>query len=805
MKVSLSWLQAYVDLTMEAEELAHMLTMAGLEVEAIYDRYAFLNSVLVGRIATVSPHPRADRLKICQVEAGEQHHRVVCGAPNAAPGMLAPLALPGTEFIDGSVLTATVIRGERSHGMLCSQKELGLGLDGSGLMVLDSSLTPGIPLNQALDLRDPVLDIDLTPNRPDCLSVIGIAREVAGFQGKEMIRPEIKLPETVGDINDHTSVTIEAPGHCPRYAARLIRKLGVGPSPFWLQDRLLSVGLRPINNLVDITNFVMLETGQPLHAFDFDRLAGRRIVVRTAEAGEKFTTLDEKERTLETEMLMICDGEKPVGIAGVMGGMNSEISSSTTNVLLESAYFSPVSIRKTAKRLNLNTDAAHRFERGVDPHGTLVAIDRAAALMAELGKGELSGGTIDVKQALPQPPVIDLSVETTNRTLGTHLDIDAMGDLLQTIEFGIEPRQDDQILRVTTPSFRVDVSRPQDLMEEVARRWGYDNIPTTHTTLPAECPPVSRLISLRQEVRVLLAGLGFAETINYSFIHQDSGDRMRFKPDDARRDVVRILNPLTEDQAVMRTSLIPGLLETMQRNLARQSRTIKLFESGKIFIHKNAGAQPDEKEMLAGLWTGLRHAPGWHSKPENCDFYDIKGVVEHMLNALRIPDADFTKLPPEQCTFTRPGATAQIRIRDHIAGIIGEVHPDVLDAYDLKQGAYVYEIDFQQLTDAVPEAVHARPLPKYPATDRDATLIVDRTVEAGTLIEQVWQMNQPLVEDVQLFDVFQGGSVPHHRKSVSLRIVYRSTTETLEDDRINQIHKEITDRLVSCFRADLPA
>ncbi|MBI5062490.1 MAG: phenylalanine--tRNA ligase subunit beta, partial [Desulfatitalea sp.] len=375
--------------------------MTGLEVEAVEERYAYLDSVVVGRIGTAAPHPNADRLKLCTVETGDRSYTVVCGAPNAAVGMLAPLALPGTHLPGGMTVAEGVIRGQASAGMLCSQAELGLGPDGAGLMVLSPDLIVGQPLNQALGLSDAVMEVSLTPNRADCLSVMGIAREVAGFVGTRAKRPEIQLPAGQGDIQALTSVTIQSPDHCPRYAARLLENVTVGPSPFWLRDRLLSVGLRPINNIVDVTNLVMIETGQPLHAFDFDHLAENRIVVRTAGAGERFTTLDGKERTLEAHMLMICDGQKPVAVGGVMGGMNSEIEAGTTRVLIESAYFNPIGIRKTAKRLGLKSDASHRFERGVDPQGTLYALDRAAQLMAELGNGRLVAGGIDVTYTLP--------------------------------------------------------------------------------------------------------------------------------------------------------------------------------------------------------------------------------------------------------------------------------------------------------------------------------------------------------------------------------------------------------------------
>lgn len=804
MKVSISWLSTYVDIQMDIDQLAHALTMAGLEVDAVYDRYEYLNTVLVGRITQVEPHPKADKLKLCTVQAGPQSYCVVCGAPNAATDMLVPLALPGIELPNGTVVKASTIRGEKSEGMLCSELEICLGTDASKLMVLEGELTPGTPLNQALALSDMVLDIDLTPNRPDCLSFIGIAREIAAIQENTIRRPGIELPKGEGDINDHTSVTVDAPEHCPRYGARLITGIKVAPSPFWLQDRLLSVGLRPISNLVDITNFVMLETGQPLHAFDFDLLAEHRIIVRTADEGEKFTTLDEKERVLSAETLMICDGEKPVGIGGVMGGMNSEITSDTTRVLIEGAYFDPVSIRKTAKRLGLNTDATHRFERGVDPNGNLFAIDRAAQLMVELGQGKLIQGAIDVQHQVPQPPTIDLSVSATNRSLGTELEQNEIAKLLNGIAFKTKVTDDDT-LRVEAPSFRVDVSRPEDLMEEVARRWGYDNIPTTFAAIPAENTTASKELVQRQRIRDLMIGLGISEVINYSFIHKDSCNRLRFQADDVRRQVVELLNPLTEDQTVLRSSLIPGLLETMQRNISRQSKTLKLFEIGKTFISNGSNKQPDESDILAGLWTGDRVTPGWYVKPVACDFYDLKGVLESLLEGLKVSNAHYTRLPDEQCTYTKQGVCANIRINNDTVGVIGEIHPDVLNAYGLKQTAFVFEIHLAKLIEHIPDAIRALPLPKFPATSRDATLIVDQAMETEDILSMVRQLDQPLVEDVQLFDVFEGKPIPENRKSVSFRVIYRSDEKTLEDDTINQIHKEITQGLVTQFKADLPA
>lgn len=803
MKVSLSWLNEYVTVGMPVEQLAHRLTMAGLEVEGIDDRYAYLDTVVVGRISEMAPHPIADKLHLCQVHTGGGTCQVVCGAPNAAVGMLAPLALPGSALADGTQVAAGTIRGQTSQGMLCSAAELGLGPDRSGLMALAQDLTPGVALNRALGLSDAVLEISITPNRPDCLSVLGIAREVAGFQGVPLRRAGIRLPKAHGSIEAMTSVSIEAPDHCPRYSARLLDRITVAPSPFWLQDRLMSVGLRPINNIVDITNFILIETGQPLHAFDFDRLAEHRIVVRTATAGERFTTLDGKERELTEEMLMICDGRQPVAVGGVMGGLNSEIEAHTTRVLIESAYFNPLSIRKTARQLGLKTEANHRFERGVDPHGTLYALDRAAQLMAELGNGRLIDGCIDVVHDVPAPANIALSVADTNRLLGTDLAADEMARLLQSIEFKVEPRNN-ETLTVQAPTFRVDVSRPEDLMEEVARRAGYERIPVTFPYIAPDTRPAPKLPVQRQRIREFLAGMGFAEIITYSFVHADTCLRLRLPENDLRCRQLAILNPLTEDQAVMRTSLIPGLLETMQRNISRQSRHLKLFETGKIFISKGSDTQPEESEMLAGLWTGDRVESDWYVKPEPCDFYDLKGVVEGLLAGLHVHPVRFTRLQDDLCAYTHPGASAQILVDDRLVGILGQVHPRVAEAYDLRQKAFIFELDMQRLMDYIPDSLQSRPLPKFPATARDATLIVDKHLETGAILEQVRRMNESLVEEVRLFDVFEGRPIAEGRKSISLRIVYRSAQSTLEDAAVNQLHKTITNRLVEQFNADLP-
>ncbi len=805
MKVSLSWLKEYVEVTGTPAALSDALTMAGLEVDSVEDRYSYLDSVVVARVLTVNPHPNADRLTCCEVDLGERTTTVVCGAPNVKTGMRTPCALPGSQLPDGRTITAGVIRGEKSDGMLCSAFELALGDDRSGIMDLAAELQPGIALNQALELTDPVFEIDLTPNRPDCLSIIGVAREVAAFQGLRVSYPKPEAPAATGALTEQTSVEIQNAELCPRYTARMIVDVTVGPSPFWLRDRLLSVGLKPISNIVDITNFVMLETGQPLHAFDFDQLVENRIIVRAADTGEKFTTLDQKERTLPPNALMICDAEKAVGIGGVMGGLNSEIESDTTRVLLESACFDPISIRKTAKQTGLNTDASHRFERGVDPAGTVGALNRAAYLIAELGGGQLIAGTIDENPRPYKPRHIDLSVEAANRRLGTRLTAAEVKDYLESIEFEVTVA-DGEPLTVTPPSYRVDVTRPEDLSEEIARLFGYNNISTTFPLIPAEGRRPDPIRVLRDRIRQFMTGHGFSETVNYSFISASSVDRLRLPEHHPGRKGVKILNPISEDQSVMRSSLVPGLLETMGRNLSVQNKTLMMYEIGNTFFATGKpDSLPDEKEMLAGLWTGERTPFAWQGKPGECDFYDVKGAVEGLLENLGIQDAIFTRMDPADCSYTRPGATARVQTADKTLGLIGEIEPAVLKQYDLKQKAFILEFVVSELLEAGSETVDAHPIPKFPATARDITVIIEEAIESANLIGYIEKLTEPLVESVTIFDVYTGAPIQAGKKSVSIRVTYRSREETLEDQVINNLHKSISSRLIKVFKASLPA
>jgi len=804
MKISLNWLKTYIPFDIDPADLAEHLTMTGLEVEALYDRFQYLDDIVIGRVADIQSHPKADQLKICRVDVGEATISVVCGAPNVKVDEKYPCALPGARLPEGLTVEKTKIRGADSEGMLCSEGELDLGRDRSGLMKLDGGIVEGTPIARALGLSDIVFEIGLTPNRPDCLSFIGVAREVAAITEKPLILPEVPQLENSGQIDKFTSVTIKDPQLCPRYTAGLLREIKVAPSPFWLQDRLRSIGLKPINNIVDITNFVMMETGQPLHAFDFDRLADHRIVVQTATSGDLFTTLDGKEHKLTADTLMICDAEKPVAVAGVMGGENSEISDSTSRVLLESACFNPVSIRKTAKRLGANSDASHRFERGVDPEGTVYALKRAAGLMAEVSGATLINGLIDEHPIPSEPQAIELNATKANHHLGTNLSPAEMQGFLESVGFAVS-RLDAQDLSVVAPTFRVDVSRPEDLMEEVARLWGYNNILTTFPKTSTQSRLPERALSLKETIKNQMAGFGFSECINYSFTAKDACDRLRLTADDERRRMLDVQNPLSEEQAVMRTSLVPGLLEAMGKNLAHQVKHLKLFELGKIFLSHGQDRLPEEVEILSALWTGFRTPATWQTKPEPCDFYDLKGIAEALLASLYLNNSEFQPLPPEACHYLRPGHSARIRTKDTEIGRIGEVHPQVLQSYDLKQTAFILEIHFDRLLPLIPEVKAFSPLPKFPAVSRDITLILDNSVLAGDIEDSVHELDEPLLENAYIFDLYSGDPIPEGKKSISIRLTYRSSTETLSDRAVSRIHGNITDHLIKTFNASLPA
>jgi phenylalanyl-tRNA synthetase beta chain len=799
MRVNFNWLRDYVDLDgVSPKDLGDRLTMVGLEVDMLADRYAYLGSVVAARVEEVADHPKSDHLKVCRVVTGSETFQVVCGAPNARAGMISALAKPGSVLPGGRAVGEAEMRGILSQGMLCSEAELMLGDDASGIMDLPESTTVGLGLKEALGLDDWVFEIGITPNRPDCLCVLGIAREVAGLFGRKLTYPKVELVESDEKIEDVTSVDILDPEHCPRYTARVIKGVKIGPSPFWLKERLTAAGVRPISNIVDITNFVMLEIGQPLHAFDLHRLEEERIVVRTAGEGDRFTTLDGVERIMTPEMLMICDGRKPVGLAGVMGGLNSEIVDDTEDILLESAYFSPTGIRRTSKTLGLSTEASYRFERGADPEVCAVASARASALMAELAGGKVAKGVIDANPIPSKRAVVPFSPAKCNAFLGTDFSVREMKDALSGIE--LEVLGDGDSLEIRIPTFRVDLEREVDIFEEVARLCGFDRVPTTVPEATGEpvLPDPSRL--LRAKARDILEGRGLNEMVGYSFISENFPERLGLAGDDRRRDAVRIINPLSEEQVLMRTTFVPSLLDALRRNLSYGVKDVALYEVGKVYFAVAGQELAEERWTIGGLIAGGRRPASWHWKDDEVDFYDAKGIVEDLLDGLNSAEPVFETVTDQP--FLNPRAAARVSVNGNFLGLVGKVSTPVLKAFDAKEAAYVFELDVAALL-AARQAPQFRALPRFPAVERDMAVVVAREVEAAGVFRFIRGLGEELIEDVMVFDAYEGAQVGEGRRSLGFRIVYRSADHTLTDEEVNQVHQRATDRVLAKFGAEL--
>ncbi|BCO09538.1 phenylalanine--tRNA ligase beta subunit [Desulfolithobacter dissulfuricans] len=806
MKFTISWLNEYVQVKdLNPALLADKLTMLGLEVETVQELYRGVADIVTARVRQVRKHPNADRLTLCDVEVGDETIQVVCGAPNVREGLVTALARPGT-VVGSMKIKKAKVRGEVSMGMLCSEKELGLSEDHSGIMELDDSIASGLPLAEVLELDDTMIEIDLTPNRPDCASVIGIAREVAGVTRRELTIPvtdrDVPAPDNDGP---EFSVRIDEPELCPRYAATKLVGVTIKPSPWWLQKRLMAVGMRPINNIVDITNYVMLEYGQPLHAFDFQKLAGGAIVVRRPSADEMtFTTLDGVERTLSPDTLMICDRDKPVAVAGVMGGLDSEVTDVTTEVLLESACFDPVSIRRTARKLNLPSEASYRFERGVDPNGCARAMERAVRLMVELAGATVKGAPKDLYPGKKEPLILKLRVQRVCQLLGIELGDTEIADYLRGIGFEVEGSG--EVLQVRVPSFRIDIEREVDLVEEIARLVGYNDIPTTLPKITMDYPERDPLRTLRQDIAELLRANGFCEAINYSFVSEKHWDMMGLGENDPRRQATRLLNPLSEDQAVMRTMLLPGLLENIRRNINYQQTDIRLFETGKTFIQREQGSQPEERFQLCVVMSGNRY-PGarpLYFSGLQADFFDVKGVAESLLRELRIAGSsqaiEFRE--PESGAvqpYGDPAGFLTIMDGNTEIGRLGRLHPATAKQFSIKQEVYFLEMDVETLC-GLPRAEKSfKPLPKFPAVKRDIALVVPEEVEAGKLLEEIHAHKAELVEHADIFDVYRGKPIEPGMKSVALTVTYRSAEKTLDDETVDRFHDKIVSSLMSRF------
>lgn len=799
MIVPLSWLKNYVDIDISAENLGEELTMAGLEVEAVEYRGKGIEDVIVAEIKEIAPHPDADRLSLCDVTDGENSYKIVCGATNMRSGDKVALATIGTnlpptsKFPEGLKIKKTKIRGEVSEGMLCAENELGLSEESEGIMILPFETPLGATLTDALDVEDTIFEIGITPNRPDCLSIIGVAREVAAITGKELRYPDISLNDGGVDIKDIASVKIENKDACPRYSCRVINGVKIDSSPKWLESKLESCGIRAINNVVDITNFVLMECGQPLHAFDYDLLSENRIEVRLAEDSEEIQTLDGEKRKLTTDDLLICDGRKPVALAGVMGGANSEVNENTRNILLESAYFDPITVRKTSKRTGLRSESSYRFERGVDPNGVVIALDRAAALIAELAGGNVAEGVIDVYPNLIEPVEIKLSLEKVNRLLGAKIEEEKIKDILRSVEFEIVSFGDGYI-NIRIPTYRVDITREIDLIEEIGRLFGYNNISSVPPSVQMHADSVTVDGEVSSRLRHFFISQGFFEAINYSF---ENTSRLKLI---GARSALELLNPLTTENSVMRTTLIIGLLDNIKLNQSRQVQDIKLFEIGKVFYPNSNGELPEERKKFTAVATGSKEPEVW--KEGEFDFFDLKGVVCGAFDALSLNCAlRFEEISDTK--FLHHGKSSKIYLGSREIGFIGQLHPDFLEEFELEKKVYLLEINLDELFETYPGVSRVfTPLPKFPSVKRDLSLIVDRDISSGEILEKMKKVSN-LVEDAWVFDVFEGENVQKGKKSVGVSMLLRARDKTLTDEEAKKVQKKALNKLNSVLGAEL--
>ena len=806
MKFTLSWLREYVSLDgLTTNQLADRLTMLGLEVDAVTKLYVGLDNIVSARVLSVKKHPNADRLTLCDVEVGDEVVPIVCGAPNVREGLVTAIARPGVRLPDGHKIKKAKVRGEVSMGMLCSWRELGIGEDHSGILELDPECSSGISLVELLDLDDTMVEIDLTPNRSDCASVLGIAREVAAMTGKSSKPPITASPDLNTSDVDY-SVTIENAALCPRYAARRLTGVVIAPSPWWLQRQLLAVGMRPVNNIVDITNFVMLEYGQPLHAFDYEKIGGKTVVVRFPQDSERtFTTLDNTERKLSADTLMICDADKPIAVAGVMGGLDSEVTATTTEILLESACFDPVSIRRTARALNLPSEASYRFERGVDPEGAAVALERAVQLMCEIAGAQADSGGVDEYPGRKDLLQLDLRVPRVNQLLGITLSRQQIADYLRGIEFPVSDDKSD-VLKVTVPAFRIDIEREIDLVEEIARLVGYNEIPVAQPAISMDYPQRDPLRQLRQETAALFTGMGFYEAINYSFVTQKHCDMLALAPDDSRRQSVRLLNPLTEEQAVMRTMLLPGLLENIRRNINFQQTDVSLFEIGKIFSFTEEGVQPNERYQLCAVMTGARypHANTLYFSDEKSDIYDIKGAAENLFQSLRLrghsgPVSFVADTGENGQPYGDPSSSLCIMDDEQQLGFVSKLPVKIARGFSIKQDVYFLELDLEALLDLPYVEKTFKPLSRFPSVKRDIALLVPEKVPAGALLQDILAHRIENVVHADIFDVYSGKPIEEGMKSVALTVTYQSDEKTLDDETVDGFHNKIVESLMTGF------
>ncbi|MFO7152876.1 MAG: phenylalanine--tRNA ligase subunit beta [Bacillota bacterium] len=798
MRVPMKWLREFVDYKGSAEEFAEKLTMSGSSVEAVEYVGRDIKNVVIGEVLEVKKHPQAEKLLVTRVNTGNRVLTIITGAQNIKEGDKVVVALPGATIEGGKEIKVQNLRGIESEGMLCSARELGLDDHGlpedmkNGLLVLPKDAPVGKDIKEYIDLEDAVVEFELTPNRGDCFSIIGIAREASATFDIPLKAPFSITAERrqINEIPGKVRVTVEAPDLCRRYIARIIEDVKIEPSPLWMQRRLQLCGIRPINNIVDITNYVMLELGQPLHAFDYDKLAGSSIIVRRGKKGEKLITLDGKEREITEDTLVIADEKGPVALAGVMGGENSEVTESTRTVLLESANFLGSNIRRTAKRLGARTDASMRYEKGIDPNLAEIAAERACELVEKLGAGRVVKEYADVYPEPVLPKKLELRVEKINELLGTDISKECMVDILRRLGMGTEDEGGRTF--VVVPTYRLDIAQLADIAEEIARIYGYDNLPST---LPGHITTLGLLNEgqkLEDEIKATLTDLGFSEIYTYSFISPSAFDRLKAPMGHEVRRAVKLMNPLGEDHSVMRTTLLEGILQVVKFNLNQKQERIRIFEVGKVFLPKALPLTelPNERKVL-----------GLALCDEKQDFYHLKEAVEVLFSKLKIKNYRFE---PDLHFALHPGRTARISVDGQVLGHMGEIHPDVMENYDIQdERIYVAELDLELLIDRAAKEIKYQPLPKFPAAERDVALVVKEDVAAGSIMEAMEELGGELLEKVELFDIYRGEQIPKGCKSLAFSLTYRAKDRTLTDEEINEMHAKIVQEVINRFEGRL--
>lgn len=794
MKLPMSWLSDYTDIEgISPKEYADKLTMTGSKVEGVEYLGAELDKVVAGKVLSCEMHPDSDHLHVCMVDVGEEEPlQIVCGAPNVAEGQMVSVALNGAVLPGGVKIKKGKLRGVVSNGMICSHEEMGiseslLGYEPEyGILVLPDDVKPGTDVKDLYGLNENVVEFEITSNRPDCFSIIGLARETAVSFKKSFKIPEVTFHETLDKITDKLSIDVQDKDKCLRYTSRMIKNVKIGPSPKWMRERLEACGIRSINNMVDITNYVLLEYGQPMHAFDLRHLEGGKIIVRRANDGEIIKTLDEQDRKLTSDDLVICDAVKPVAIAGVMGGFNSEIKPDTTEVAFESATFDAASVRLTAQRVGLRTEASSRYEKGLDYNNTIPAIERACQLVEELGCGEVVGGAIDVIGNVKDAQPIMFRPEKINAFLGTDISTDEMVEILTSLEVKIDMEN----MMLTPPSFRPDLVAEADIAEEIARFHGYDIIPTTLLSGESVIGMKNKEQNVEDKINEVLTAQGMSEIYTYTFVSPSIFDKLNIPAESPLRNTVKITNPLGEDTSVMRTTTIASMMEVLARNYNYRTTSAKMFETAKIFIPTEAGKLPEEPVIITLGMYG-----------ENADFFTIKGVCEVLFEQLHIDGVSYIAVT-DNPTY-HPGRCAEIKVGNKILGTIGEIHPSVSRKFGIDTECYVGELNLENILATMNDDVKYHHLPKYPAVTRDFSILLDKITPVAEIEAVIRKAAGKLLDKLELSDVYEGHQIPEGKKSVMYKAAFRADDRSLTGEEADNLHDKIVKKLENALGAQL--